>query len=421
MARRSPFGLPLNDEAKQLVNDVRLRIGQPIHPNFNTDFNVYRFIMAAERTHRKERDVIKYAALALNNHLRYRKALNLDVEHIPSFDDNPIFQKKLMPRGEILTKTDAQNRLLWYIEYATITVESIAHSIRSSEACKFQFLQFEHMLRKVMEQEERTGRLSSLRHIVNMDGYEINPFTMVFVTSGTLAYYSQLFHFENYPELVTPTDIVNIAKWIHVPYKIAKAMMPTGFSEKFRLHDRHFLETLLEDIDVNDIPVSLGGNDTEIKFTDAIKIDPNNYWRVDNADLIDALEGFHVGARKSRIVSINVTTARELKWYFSTDGDIYFGVFFEGDATNNNVEQVEPNLDNMDMVYPWLKITAKLVHEIDHVNLNRVGRYHVVFCNKHSWIHRRCVQFYGQILDDTDNSYKRLYTDGTMSSADRMI
>lgn len=421
MTRISPFGKPLTDEAMQMVNDVRLKIGQPIHPNFNTDFNVFRFIMAAERTHKKERDVIKYAALALNNHLRYRKALNLDVEHIPSFDDNPIFQKKLMPRGEILDKTDAKNRLLWYIEYATITVESIAHSIRSSEACKFQFLQFEYMLRKVMEQEERTGRLSSLRHIVNMDGYEINPFTMVFVTSGTLAYYSQLFHFENYPELVTPVDMVNIAKWIHVPYKIAKAMMPTGFSEKFRLHDRHFIETLTEDIDVDDIPVSLGGNDTEIKFTDAIKIDPNNYWRVDNADLIDALEGFHVGARKSRIVTLNVTTARELKWYFSTDGDIYFGVFFEGDATNNNVEQVEPNLDNMDMVYPWLKITAKLVHEIDHVNLNRVGRYHIVFCNKHSWIHRRCVQFYGQILDDADNSYKRLYTDGTMSSADRMI
>lgn len=421
MTRHSPFGLPLTDEAKQMVNECRLKLSQPIHPNFNTDFNVYRFIMAAERNHKKERDVIKYAALALNNHLRYRKALDLDVERIPSFDENPIFQKKLMPRGEILLKTDSQNRLLWYIEYATITVESIAHSIRSSEACKFQFLQFEYMLRKVMEQEERTGCLSSLRHIVNMDGYEINPFTMVFVTSGTLAYYSQLFHFENYPELVTPVDMVNIAKWIHVPYKIAKAMMPTGFSEKFRLHDRHFLETLTEDINVDDIPVSLGGNDTDITFTDAIKIDPNNYWRVDNADLIDALEGFHVGARKHRHVCFNVTTARDLKWYFTTDGDIYFGVFFEGDATNNNVEQQDPNIDSMEMVYPWLKITAKLVHERDGIQLNRVGRYHIVFCNKHSWIHRRAVQFYAQIYDDTDRSYKRLYTDGTMSTADPML
>ena len=110
-----------------------------------------------------------------------------------------------------------------------------------------------------MKQEEKTGRLSSLRHVVDMNGYEINPFTMLFVSSGTLAYYSQLFHYENYPELVTPVDIVNIAKWIHVPYKLAKTMMPSGFSDKFRLHDNHFLKSLKEEIDIVHIPESLGG------------------------------------------------------------------------------------------------------------------------------------------------------------------
>ncbi|PIO56892.1 hypothetical protein TELCIR_21707 [Teladorsagia circumcincta] len=92
-----------------------------------------------------------------------------------------------------------------------------------------------------------------------MTGYEINPFTMVFVSSGTLAYYSQLFHYENYPELVNPVDIVNIARWIHVPYKIAKTMMPAGFSDKFRLHDSNFLKALTEEIDLNHIPTTLGG------------------------------------------------------------------------------------------------------------------------------------------------------------------
>lgn len=51
-------------------------------------------------------------------------------------------------------------------------------------------------------QEEKTGRLSGIRHIVDMTGFEINPFTMVFATTGNLNYYSQLLHFENYPELV---------------------------------------------------------------------------------------------------------------------------------------------------------------------------------------------------------------------------
>lgn len=88
------------------------------------------------------------------------------MDDIP-FQDNPIFKNKFLPCGEILTVTDTSNRLLWYIEYATISVEvkinlvlltffqilkGIAHGMKSSEAILFQFWQFEHMRRKVNEQ-----------------------------------------------------------------------------------------------------------------------------------------------------------------------------------------------------------------------------------------------------------------------------
>lgn len=93
-----------------------------------------------------------------------------------------------------------------------------------------------------------------------MNGYEINPFTMLFVSSGTLSYYSQLFHYENYPELVNPIELVNISKWIHMPYKLIKAMMPAGFSDRFRLYDENFLEHLKTEIHTDHIPSTLGGN-----------------------------------------------------------------------------------------------------------------------------------------------------------------
>lgn len=53
--------------------------------------------------------------------------------------------------------------------------------------------------------------------------------------------------------------MVNIAKWIHFPYKLVRAMMPTGFSDRFRLHDSNFLPALLKDISIEDIPTTLGG------------------------------------------------------------------------------------------------------------------------------------------------------------------
>lgn len=94
---------------------------------------------------------------------------------------------------------------------------------------------------------------------------------MLFVSSGTLSYYSQLFHYENYPELVNPIEMVNIAKWIHVPYKLIKTMMPAGFSERFRLHDGHFLPTLTSEINIEHIPTSLGGKDP-VRFCYVISI-----------------------------------------------------------------------------------------------------------------------------------------------------
>ena len=226
---------------------------------FNTDFNIYRFILNAERQFNKSKDIVEYAAKYVNQHLKFRRCLHLDeLEDIP-FAKNPIFRKNLLPTGEILQKTDSSGRLLWYVEYATISIEGIAHVLRGSAACRYQFWQFEHMLRRVNKQEKETGKFSSLRHIVDMTDYEINPFTMLFVSSGSLSYYSNLFHYEHYPEVVYPVEIVNIARWIHAPYRLVKTFMPAGFTDRFRLYDNHFLVELKKEIKEEDIPESLGG------------------------------------------------------------------------------------------------------------------------------------------------------------------
>jgi len=89
-----------------------------------------------------------------------------------------------------------------------------------------QFWQFEHMLRLINRQEQKTGRLSSIRHIIDMTGYgmmsfinevthfplisEINPFTMIFVSSGTLSYYSQLLHYDNCKDFKTKNIIISL-------------------------------------------------------------------------------------------------------------------------------------------------------------------------------------------------------------------
>ncbi|CEF61840.1 CRAL-TRIO domain and GOLD domain-containing protein [Strongyloides ratti] len=394
------FGESLSEESKKLIKEVRGKLTEKIHPNFDNDFNIYRFILSSERLHKKKDEIIKHAVETLNNHLRIRRSLSLDeMEDLP-FEDNLLFKKQFMPQGMIVDGIDKNNRLMWYIEYATISVDTIAHGMRSSQSCILQFYQFEHMLKKVNKQEKKTGKLSSLRHVIDMNGYEINPFTMLFVSSGTLSYYSQLFHYENYPELVTPIEIVNIAKWIHVPYKLAKTMMPTGFSERFRLHDDKFIHHLKEEVDKKYIPLSLGGDNSNIKCIPSKKLQENEYWKPKYPKILTLLEPLYVGARKNKYICIHVETPKKLGWYFKTDGDVYFGIFYDSKNIVSDDDHEKIDTDKLEMVYPWLKISAKLVHEGGSINLEKPGKYYMTFGNKHSWLTKKYIDLSIQLNDE---------------------
>ncbi|KAI6205721.1 CRAL-TRIO domain and GOLD domain-containing protein [Aphelenchoides besseyi] len=431
------FGEPLTIDSKKMVNEIRQRVSQPIHPNFDTDFNIFRFVLNAERGHKNRKDVIEHATKGLNQHLRLRKCLRLDEMPDIPFSDNPLFQRRYLPCGKIDEETDRANRLLWFIEYETISVEVSEQSSLSSqppfsillmecEAPKRVAISFgssstcsdESTNRSVhfgQLNEEATGRLSSLRHIVDMNNYEINPFTMLFVSSGTLSYYSNLFHYENYPELVNPIEMVNIAKWIHMPYKLIKTMMPAGFTDRFRLHDGHFLPALQSEIDLEHIPVTLGGKNPEQKCTPAVKLPQSEYWTVPQPEIVKALHPLNISARKVKYFRIEVNEVpKTLSWYFTTDGDVYFGVFYEphnqNKVTSGKHEKEEFDLDTKEMVYPWLKLTAKLVHEFDAIHCTRPGVYYVAFGNKHSWVMARHIDVMIQVTDDTQTS--KCYTDG---------
>uniref|UniRef100_A0A915EBL4 Uncharacterized protein n=1 Tax=Ditylenchus dipsaci TaxID=166011 RepID=A0A915EBL4_9BILA len=71
------FGEPLSAESKKLVNDVRQRLTQPLNDRFNTDFNIYRFVMNAERAVKNRKEIVESAAKAVNQHLKMRKCMKL--------------------------------------------------------------------------------------------------------------------------------------------------------------------------------------------------------------------------------------------------------------------------------------------------------------------------------------------------------
>lgn len=66
----------------------------------------------------------------------------------------------------------------------------------------------------------------------------------------------------------------------------------------------------------------------------------------------------------------------------------------------------------MEMVYPYFKLTAKLVHEFDAIECTRPGTYYVVLSNKHSWVKGRSISLLVQ-LSGKESQTKRCKHSGT--------
>lgn len=76
------------------------------------------------------------------------------------------------------------------------------------------------------------------------------------------------------------------------------------------------------------------------------------------------------------------------------------------------------------MVYPWLKLSAKLVDENDAVICGTPGVYYIVFSNKHSWLQSRSIDVIVLLSDSqsteiennsTTQVAKRFHVDGTLT------
>uniref|UniRef100_A0A915Q0A8 CRAL-TRIO domain-containing protein n=1 Tax=Setaria digitata TaxID=48799 RepID=A0A915Q0A8_9BILA len=417
------FGESLSTESKKLVDEVRLKITQPMHPNFDKDFNIYRFVLASERILKKKKDIVETASKTLNNHLRIRKAFNIDNLPDLPFPENPIYSQRILPMGTISEALDSCNKFLWYGEYRTLNIE-----VNISPFIKL--LQEKHHaindlpLSKELFLEEKTGRLSGIRHIIDLNGYEINKFTMIYATNGSLTYFSQLFHFENYPELIGPVEIINTSKWIHVPYKIARTMLPGGFTERFRLYDENFLPNLLKDVKIEDIPVALGGKNEQARFQAA---EPE-YFKRKVLDPPTNMETIVILPRKRHQIYVDIKEkGKRLQWYFTTDADIYFGIFYESShqilsskkAISDEQEEQEIDTDALEMVYPYFKLTTRFIPEVDSMECTRPGRYWIIICNRLSWIRRKTMNLIIQLVDNESGVAMRCYSDGTLENCSK--
>ena len=119
-------GQSLSIDALKHVETLRARIGADMPKAYDTDYNLYRWIINAEKTHKSKSardEMLDAAEKALRNHLLFRRLLHFDDRHVPEWHENPLFADKLLPLGAIAPRADRHNRLVWYIEYRSLKFE----------------------------------------------------------------------------------------------------------------------------------------------------------------------------------------------------------------------------------------------------------------------------------------------------------
>uniref|UniRef100_A0A915JE39 CRAL-TRIO domain-containing protein n=1 Tax=Romanomermis culicivorax TaxID=13658 RepID=A0A915JE39_ROMCU len=425
------------------VAELRKRLGELLPKNYDTDFNLLRWLINAEKLTGQKTNNVDLAEKQLRNHLRLRAAMKLDEPGaVPPMAENPLQKDRLIPIGST-PLMPGTNKFLWWTDYKTLDMQGLMKSVKSSDMLLYHFWLYEHLLKLVNDQERKTGQMSGHVCVVDMNDYDFNPLTLLFFNSGQMTHYINVFHYEHYPQLVYPIYAINVPKWLYLAYKMIKVLLPKDINDRVRILDHNFRHTMRNEIDPKELPISLGGDmpDDHLKTIPARKLSPDEYYLAHEHEEdppLDHCLHLQVNARRRRFLPVECHSAdMVIEYFFTSDAELNFAVFFDPaivephktDQNDRNRHSIfsfgawkqnqhhspnEIDTDQMVMIKPPFCVGARYAPERGVVPCDRPGTYYFVFCNKHCWMTRRNVYLHLNLVENpeeknnNDNSFKQV-------------
>ncbi|CDW55877.1 Peptidase C12 and PRP38 and CRAL TRIO domain cont aining protein [Trichuris trichiura] len=388
------------DPSTELVMELRQRVSLELPTSYDTDFNLMRWIINADKMSRTSGNV-DLAEKNLRNHLHFRRALHLDEPGVPTWDENPVYKDRLLPRGHFEWLQE-RNCFLWWVDYSTLNMSAIIRSQKSTDMLIYHFWKYELMLRTINEREKATGVRCSVYAVIDLRDWPINPLTLLFVNDGQMSYYANLFHYEHYPELVNPINMINAPTWISLPYRLVKSTMPKDFGSRFRILNHRFADTISKELPPEALPIEFGGTNAQLRpFTTVpsrfgMPEENETSCQRNKLERNEDLYHIYVNARRRKVIPVECKAGSTLLWHFTTDNALLFGIFFQdfnaaAPSREDSHQYLIPDVGHMEMVYPLLRFAAKHVPETGALLCRQAGTYYLTFCNRSSWWSRRHV------------------------------
>ncbi|KHJ43300.1 CRAL/TRIO domain protein [Trichuris suis] len=406
------------DPSAELVMELRQRVSSELPTSYDTDFNLMRWIINADKMSRTSGNV-DLAEKNLRNHLHFRRALHLDEPGLPTWDENPVYKDRLLPRGHF-EWLQARNCFLWWVDYSTLNMSAIIRSQKSTDMLIYHFWKYELMLRTINEREKDTGVRCSVYAVIDLRDWPINPLTLLFVNDGQMSYYANLFHYEHYPELVNPINLINAPTWISLPYRLVKSTMPKDFGSRFRILNHRFADTISKELPPEALPIEFGGTNAQLQpFTTVpsrfgMPEEKETSYERNKLERSEDLYHVYVNARRRKVIPVECKAGSTLLWHFTTDNALLFGIFFQDfsaatSSTEDSHQHLIPDVGHMEMVYPLLRFAAKHVPETGALLCRQAGTYYLTFCNRSSWWSRRHVYIKVEVRTSEGTARKTIH------------
>uniref|UniRef100_A0A914BY38 CRAL-TRIO domain-containing protein n=1 Tax=Acrobeloides nanus TaxID=290746 RepID=A0A914BY38_9BILA len=244
----------------------------------------------------------------------------------------------------------------------------------------------ENMLKKVMEQEAKTGEQTSILFIMDLYGLQYNAQLLEILQGPFPAIVT--FMSEHYEEIIQCFLIVNAPLFMSAIWTIVSPFLSTRTKNKVKILGSNWKDEILEMVIPNVLPSSwnIPGQDPIFlaNIPSCLPCLPDFYYKGDL--LNNTTEVLWVSPGKTGCIDIKVIKNSLLKWTFEADGHFAFAMFFTEDCTERSGSKV---------IYPVIKKIPgpTYVPLQDSIVSQHAGIYKFWFSNEHAWLHTLKVRY----------------------------
>ncbi|KAI6227451.1 CRAL-TRIO domain-containing protein [Aphelenchoides fujianensis] len=369
----------ISESDREQIEKLRELVRDELTPYYDTDFNLLRWLQG----HNYKIDEI---LPKLKNHLTFRRS-RWDLDHVADKPrDHPIHAHWKAGLSGLSGKIP--NSFINVEQTGANDYWGLLQTYPLNEIMRARIHDLEYMLRKVMEEEERTGEQCHVIYIMDLTGLQFDRRLMGLLT-GALSSISA-FMAEHYVEMIHKFILVNVPSFISTIWSIVKPLLPERTKNKVKIFGSNWKSEILEYANPEVLPVFWNeGNEETFKapLERAVPFPESGYY---NQGAITDARQLDVPAGKTGCVTVEAAKGQKFSWTFQTDGHFAYACFL---APADDPQTEDPA--RMTAVYPRFNKVPGPTHVPlhDHIECSEAGVYKLWFSNEHAWLHTLRVHY----------------------------